>query len=185
MFLSVRIQLGSVSRLLRLKPREPVADVADTRMSIGGPMVGAIGLFEANHSPLGGPVEREVDMRSEFQIGQFSTLGDRLDDFGREKREPDKAGDVAIRNAFVADASVRKRGRYNAERRPAVSRANLGHVWRPLTEMTDVVDERVQLNGSLDYRGVMRVEGLVKGYYNGREWFLAAWTSDFQRQSSP
>jgi len=52
-------------------------------------------------------------------------------------------------------------------------------------EMTDVVDERVQLNGSLDYSGVMRVRGVVKGYYNGRAWFLAAWTSDFQRQSSP
>ncbi|MGD0075135.1 MAG: hypothetical protein ABSD31_12475, partial [Candidatus Binataceae bacterium] len=34
-------------------------------------------------------------------------------------------------------------------------------------ETGDVVEERVQLKGSLDYRGVMRVEGRVKGYYNG------------------
>jgi hypothetical protein len=38
-------------------------------------MVGAIGLFEADHSLLGRPVERQVDMRGEFQVGQFSTLG--------------------------------------------------------------------------------------------------------------
>lgn len=50
-----------------------------SRMSIGGPMVGAIDLFKANHSLLGGPVELEVEMRSEFQIGQFSKLGNRLD----------------------------------------------------------------------------------------------------------
>ena len=59
-------------------------------------MVGAIDLFEADHSLLGRPVQRQVDMRGEFQIGQFSTLGDRLDDFRREKRQPDEAGNVAI-----------------------------------------------------------------------------------------
>ena len=45
-------------------------------------MVGAIGLFEADRSLLDRPVQRQVDMRGEFQIGQFSTLGGRLDDFG-------------------------------------------------------------------------------------------------------
>jgi hypothetical protein len=59
-------------------------------------MVGAIGLFEADYSLLGRPVQRQVDMRGEFQIGQFSTLGDRLDDFRRQKRKPDEAGNVAI-----------------------------------------------------------------------------------------
>ena len=76
-----------------------VADIVDREegMSIGRPVVGAIGdLFEADHSLLHRPVEREVDMRGEFQIGQFSTLGDRFDDFRREKRQPDQAGDVAI-----------------------------------------------------------------------------------------
>lgn len=58
-------------------------------------------------------------------------------------------------------------------------------VFNPSSEMTGVVDERVRLEGSLDYSGVMRVRGAVTGYYNGRAWFLAAWTSDFQRQSSP
>ena len=48
-------------------------------------MVGAIGLFEADHSLRGRPVERKVDTRGEFQIGQFSTLGDRLDDFRRPR----------------------------------------------------------------------------------------------------
>ena len=38
-------------------------------------MVGAIDLLEADHSLLGRPVQRQVDMRGEFQIGQFSTLG--------------------------------------------------------------------------------------------------------------
>ena len=65
-------------------------------------MVGAIGLFEADHSLLGRPVQRQVDMRGEFQIGQFSTLGDRLDDFRREKRQPDEAGNVAISYALAA-----------------------------------------------------------------------------------
>ena len=46
-------------------------------------MVGAIGLFEADRSLLDRPVQRQVDMRGEFQISQFSTLGDRLDDFRR------------------------------------------------------------------------------------------------------
>jgi hypothetical protein len=41
-------------------------------------MVGAIDLFEADYSLLGRPVQRQVDMRCEFQIGQFSTLGDHL-----------------------------------------------------------------------------------------------------------
>jgi len=65
-------------------------------------MVGAIGLLEADHSLLGRPVQRQVDMRGEFQIGQFSTLGDRLDDFRREKRQPDEAGNVAISHALAA-----------------------------------------------------------------------------------
>ena len=54
----------------------------------------------------------------------------------------------------------------------------------PSLKLTSVVDEKVQLEGNLD-GGVMRVRGYVKGYYNGRAWFLAAWTSDFQRQESP
>ncbi len=65
-------------------------------------MVGAINLFEADHLLLRGPVERQVDMRGEFQIGQFSALGDRLNDFGREERQPDQAGDVTISNTFAA-----------------------------------------------------------------------------------
>ncbi len=73
-------------------------------------MVGAIGLFEADHSLLGRPVQRQVDMRGEFQIGQFSTLGDRLDDFRREKRQPDEAGNVAISHALAAgDSGQRSR----------------------------------------------------------------------------
>jgi hypothetical protein len=47
-------------------------------------------------------------MRGEFQVGQCSTLCDRLDDFGREKRQPDQAGDVAIGNAFAS--GNRRRG---------------------------------------------------------------------------
>jgi hypothetical protein len=65
-------------------------------------MVGAIGLFEADRSILGRPVQRKVDMWGEFQIGQFSTLGDCLDDFRREKRQRDQAGDVAISYALTA-----------------------------------------------------------------------------------
>ena len=38
-------------------------------------MVEAIDLFEADHSLLGRSVQRQVNMRGEFQIGQFSTLG--------------------------------------------------------------------------------------------------------------
>ena len=49
-------------------------------------------LFEANHSLLHRPVERQVNMRGEFKVGQCSTLGDRLDDLGREKRQSDQAG---------------------------------------------------------------------------------------------
>ena len=64
-------------------------------------MVGAIGLLEADHSLLSRPVQRQADMRGEFQIGQFSTLGDRLDDFRREKRQPDEAGNVAISYALA------------------------------------------------------------------------------------
>ena len=41
-------------------------------------------------------------MRGEFQIGQFSTLGGGLDDFRREKRQPDEAGYVAISYALAA-----------------------------------------------------------------------------------
>ena len=63
-------------------------------------MVGAIDLFEADHSLLGRPVQRQVDMRGEFQIDQFSTPGDRLDDFRREKRQPDEVGHVAISYAL-------------------------------------------------------------------------------------
>ena len=73
-------------------------------------MVGAIDLFEADHSLLGRPVQRQVDMRGEFQIGQFTTLGDRLDDFRREKRQPDEAGNVAIGYALAAgDRGQRRR----------------------------------------------------------------------------
>ena len=104
MFLSARLQFGSVSRLLRLNAAaRPITDVAGIENEHRQPEIaGAIGLFEANHPLLSGPVEREVNMRSEFQISQFSTLGDRLNDFGREKRQPDQAGDVAISNALAA-----------------------------------------------------------------------------------
>lgn len=60
-------------------------------------MIGAIGLFEADHSLLGRPVQRQVD-------------GDRLDDFRREKRQPDEAGNVAISHALAAgDRGQRRR----------------------------------------------------------------------------
>ena len=36
-----------------------------------------------------------------FQIGQCSTLGDRFDDFGRERGQRNQAGDVAISNALA------------------------------------------------------------------------------------
>ena len=78
-----------------------VANVADIEMS-RRPMVGAIDLFEADHLLLDCPVQRQVDMRGEFQIGQFSALGDRLDDFRREKRQSDEAGNVAISYALAA-----------------------------------------------------------------------------------
>lgn len=48
-----------------------------------------------------------------------------------------------------------------------------------------IVDERVRLEGNLGEDGVMRVRGFVKGYYNGRPWFVAAWNGDFQPQPSP
>jgi hypothetical protein len=35
-------------------------------------MVGAMGLLEADHSLMGRPVQRQVDMRGEFQIGLCS-----------------------------------------------------------------------------------------------------------------
>jgi hypothetical protein len=41
-------------------------------------------------------------MRGEFQIGQFSTLGDRLDDFRREKRQPDEAGNIVWDHTSMA-----------------------------------------------------------------------------------
>ena len=74
-------------------------------MSIGGPMAGATGLLEADHSLPRRAVERQVDMRGEFQFGHFSTFGDRLDDFGREKRESNQVGKVAIGNALAAGDS--------------------------------------------------------------------------------
>ena len=49
-FLSARAQVGSVSQLLRLNAAGTlVADVADMRNEQAAPMVGAIGLFEADH----------------------------------------------------------------------------------------------------------------------------------------
>jgi hypothetical protein len=54
-----------------------------------------------------------------------------------------------------------------------------------ILHVTSIVDENVRLEGLLDPSGVMRVRGFVKGYYNGREWFLASWASDFQHQQSP
>jgi hypothetical protein len=91
-FLSARAQIGSVSQLLRLNAAGTlVADVADIEIS-RRPSDWSIGLFEADHSLLGRPVERQVDMWGESQIGQFSTLGDCFDDFRREKRQPDEAG---------------------------------------------------------------------------------------------
>jgi hypothetical protein len=87
-------------------------------------MVGEIGLFEADHSLLGRPVQRQVDMRGEFQIGQFSTLGDRLDDFRREKRQPDEAGNVAISYALAAgDRGQRGRPAGNEFLEPRWARA--------------------------------------------------------------
>ncbi len=48
-----------------------------------------------------------------------------------------------------------------------------------------IVDERVRLEADLGDDGVMRVRGFVNGYYNGRPWFVAAWSGDFQLQPSP
>ena len=48
-----------------------------------------------------------------------------------------------------------------------------------------IVDERVRLEADLGDDGVMRVRGFVKGYYNGRPWFVATWSGDFQLQPSP
>jgi hypothetical protein len=49
---------------------EPVADVADIENDHRRRMAGAtMDLFEADHSLLRRPVERQVDMRGEFQIG--------------------------------------------------------------------------------------------------------------------
>lgn len=65
-------------------------------MSVAGPMVGTIGrLFDSDHSLLGRPVEGQVDVRRQFQIGQFSALGDLLDNFRREKRQPYQALPIA------------------------------------------------------------------------------------------
>jgi len=65
-----------------------------------------------------------------------------------------------------------------------VERNAVQGVGAPL-KVTSIVDENVRLEGLLDPSGVMRVRGFVKGYYNGREWFLASWASDFQHQQSP
>jgi len=62
---------------------------------------------------------------------------------------------------------------------------NSSNLLDPSLTVTSIVDEQVRLEGNLDPSGVMRVRGFVKGYYNGHAWFLAAWTSDFQHQSSP
>jgi len=63
-------------------------------------------------------------MRGEFQIGQFSTLGDRLDDFRREKRQPDEAGNVAISYALAAgDRGQRGRPAGNEFLEPRWARA--------------------------------------------------------------
>ncbi len=43
-----------------------------------------------------------------------------------------------------------------------------------------MVDEHLHLEGNLSGDGVMRVQGLVKGYHNGKPWFVANWNSDFQ-----
>jgi hypothetical protein len=72
-------------------------------MSVAGAMVGTTGsLFDSDRAFLHRPVERQVDVRRQFQIGQFSTLCDRLDDSRREKRQPYQARDVAIGDAFAA-----------------------------------------------------------------------------------
>jgi hypothetical protein len=56
-FLSARVQVGSVSQLLRLNATGTLAaDVADMEMSRRPYMVGAIGLFETDHSLLSRPV---------------------------------------------------------------------------------------------------------------------------------
>jgi hypothetical protein len=55
-----------------------------------------------NHSLPQRPVKRQVNVRGQFQISQCSTLGDRLDDFGCQKRQPDQAGYIAISNALAA-----------------------------------------------------------------------------------
>src|ERR1700687_3506914 len=81
-----------------------------TWQGVGSSMVGAIGLLDADTSLLSRPVHRQVDMRGEFQIAQFSTLGDRLDDFRREKRQPDEAGNVAIGYALAAGDRSQRSG---------------------------------------------------------------------------
>lgn len=58
-------------------------------------------LFEAGSTLLCGPIERQVDVRGEFQINESVALGDRLDDFRREKREPYQASDVAVTDSFA------------------------------------------------------------------------------------
>jgi len=79
---------------------------------------------------------------------------------------------------FASEGAIALRGDLRlVERSPAA----FPSAWK----RADVVEEQVELKGSLDYRGVMRVEGFVEGYYNGRAWFLAAWASDFRRQPSP
>ena len=45
-------------------------------------------------------------MRGDFQIGRFSTLGDRFEDFRREKRQSDEAGNVAISHALAAECEI-------------------------------------------------------------------------------
>ena len=55
------------------------------------------------------PVQRQVNMRGEFQIRQCFTLGDRFDDLWREKRQPDQTGSVATANA-VATGNRSQRG---------------------------------------------------------------------------
>ncbi len=99
MLLSPRTQVGSVSQLLRLNTAGTLVCRCRGHRN---------GLFEADHSLLGRPVQRQFDMRGEFQIGQFSTLGDRLDDFGREKRQPDEAGSWIARPAALRAVLVQR-----------------------------------------------------------------------------
>jgi hypothetical protein len=79
--------------------------------------------------------------RSHGPIGgsKFSTLGDRLDDFGREKRQSDEAGNVAINYTFAAgDRGQRSRPGGNEFCSPEIAAtARLGGGERGILNLRD------------------------------------------------